>query len=100
MRWREEVILVQEEMRRVLEFFAWYANWWKSKAQGWSESTEQMREGLIAYAERQASIRLSMHDHFERLWRFVPQYISLGVDAVDGEDDEGEEDEEEGDYDE
>ncbi|KAF7367949.1 hypothetical protein MSAN_00860000 [Mycena sanguinolenta] len=27
-RWREELILVEEEMRRVLEFCAWKARWW------------------------------------------------------------------------
>ncbi|KAJ7601666.1 hypothetical protein DFH06DRAFT_939375, partial [Mycena polygramma] len=30
-RWREEVILVEEEMRRVLEFCRWKAQWWKDR---------------------------------------------------------------------
>ncbi|KAG2028626.1 hypothetical protein BDR03DRAFT_818726, partial [Suillus americanus] len=28
LRWAEEVDLLQEEMRRVLQFFNWQANWW------------------------------------------------------------------------
>ena len=27
-RWREEVILLSEEMRRVLVYFEWKARWW------------------------------------------------------------------------
>jgi hypothetical protein len=32
MRWSEEVLLVEEEMRRVLEYMSWFANWWTSHA--------------------------------------------------------------------
>jgi hypothetical protein len=31
MHWSEEVELLQEEMRRVLQFFGWQATWWDSQ---------------------------------------------------------------------
>jgi hypothetical protein len=31
MRWKEELLLVQEEMRRVLEYHKWKAAWWRTQ---------------------------------------------------------------------
>ena len=31
-RWEEEVVLVQEEMRRVIAYHEWKASWWQSQA--------------------------------------------------------------------
>jgi hypothetical protein len=52
-------------------------------------------EGYIAYAERQAALRVEMHDFFVHKWRFVDQYLACGVESVDGEEEEGEMDREE-----
>src|SRR5262245_23236677 len=77
MRWKEEVMLLSEEMRRVLAFFLWEVGWWRGKAYGRASTmTPEELEGAAAYAERQASIRLRMHAHFSYLWRFVPLYIA------------------------
>ena len=50
MRWSEEVLLVQEEMRRVLEYMSWLANWWSSHAAVPSMAHDPyLTEGLTAY---------------------------------------------------
>jgi hypothetical protein len=83
MRWTEEVELLTEEMRRVLAFLLWEAGWWKEKARGRASSmTPEELEGAIAYAERQADIRLEMRDHFARLWRYAPRYVELGTSEI------------------
>ncbi|KAJ7812570.1 hypothetical protein B0H14DRAFT_3478739 [Mycena olivaceomarginata] len=54
-RWREELILLEEEMRRVLEFCAWKARWWDERVESRSISvTPELAEGLRAYALAQA----------------------------------------------
>jgi hypothetical protein len=85
MRWSEEVDLLEEEMRRVLEFLDWHANWWEAQAARWAELETEMMEGLAAYAHRQSTIRRALRDHFAHIWRYVPDYIKLGVDEVEGE---------------
>ena len=82
MRWTEEVLLVQEEMRRVLEYMSWFANWWTSHAVVHSMAAHDpyLTEGLTAYAAKQADLRLSLRSHFEMLWKDVQS--SLEVDKV------------------
>lgn len=84
-RWAEEVELLQEEMRRVLAYFDWHARVWIERGNGWAEIDDEQREGLVAYAHRQAAIQQSLHDHAKHLWRYVPQYVALGVDTVEDE---------------
>lgn len=84
-RWKEEVELLKEEMRRTLEFLKWKASCWRSKAPKTDPMTgtslsPPVREGLTAYAFRQAAIFTSIHDRFLSLWR--------GVEALDASSDE------------
>lgn len=76
-RWSEEVSLLIEEMRRVIEFFKWQADWWKSRGFGhvFSAIGEADSEGFFAYAERQSHLRLALMDHFKRLWSDVPSLV-------------------------
>ncbi|KAG2739550.1 hypothetical protein P692DRAFT_201664013, partial [Suillus brevipes Sb2] len=68
-RWAEEVELLDEEMRRVLQFLRWHAAWWHEKGR---ESTLNAaaaeHEGLVAYAYRQAQLRHNITDRFEKMW--------------------------------
>jgi hypothetical protein len=68
MRWSEEVDLLQEEMRRVLQFFDWQATWWNSQKERRLAEPAEERDGLRAYAARQGSLRRNFHWHFSRLW--------------------------------
>ncbi|KAH7905178.1 hypothetical protein BJ138DRAFT_1231765, partial [Hygrophoropsis aurantiaca] len=57
MRWSEEVELLFEEKRRTLKFLDWQAKWWTAHANvDWIEDP-LLKEGALAYAHRQASLR-------------------------------------------
>lgn len=63
----EEIELLREEMRRVLQFLRWHAHWWVNMAHLRAlEGTE--REGVIAYATRQANICRDIAAKFELSW--------------------------------
>ncbi|KAG2095920.1 uncharacterized protein F5147DRAFT_584384 [Suillus discolor] len=58
-RWSEEVELLLEEMRRVVVFLKWQAEWWSGRAN--TRALEPAdEEGAVAYAYRQAALRLSL----------------------------------------
>jgi hypothetical protein len=52
--WREEVMLLEEEMQRVLEFCQWKALWWEMQASRRHADLEMLTKGLHAYAMEQA----------------------------------------------
>lgn len=88
MRWSEEVDLLQEEMRRVLAFLKWNANWWQQQGGDlMHEKDEATRAGMIAYRARQAALRTSLHARFEYLWRnsqvLVASLTAEGEVAID-----------------
>jgi len=79
MRWGEEVELLQEEMRRVLNFLEWHAQWWVERAGNRGKVDDLgLREGLPAYALRQASIRIKLREKFATLWRPVDLWVKAG----------------------
>lgn len=53
-RFREELILLEEEMRRVLAFTHWQAMWWRDKGSARPTENPHLSEGLRAYAHEQA----------------------------------------------
>jgi hypothetical protein len=53
-RWKEEIQLVEEEMRRSLEFGRWLASWWMQRASIRTGIMSHLQEGLIAYAAEKA----------------------------------------------
>ncbi|KAG1732347.1 hypothetical protein EDB19DRAFT_1831363 [Suillus lakei] len=84
MRWEEEVQLLTEEQRRIIAFLDWQADWWWSQRQRRKpESLEDsgLREGLVAYAERQTSLRQALSAHFQHLWtRPMPSSSATATD--------------------
>ncbi|KAJ7092911.1 hypothetical protein B0H15DRAFT_777021 [Mycena belliarum] len=84
-RWSEEVDLLEEEMRRILVFLEWRASWWRALKDARPKSPDEdvaLREGLHAYAERQAEIRDEMKGRFRRNWTDVPRWIEMGREGV------------------
>ncbi|OAX33799.1 hypothetical protein K503DRAFT_794391 [Rhizopogon vinicolor AM-OR11-026] len=67
MRWAEEVELLNEEMRRVLQFLRWHASWWNELGRARTLSTAADNEGLVAYARCQAQLRHDLADHFQTI---------------------------------
>jgi hypothetical protein len=78
MRWAEEVILLQEEMRRVLAYLEWRAAWWLDRGSSMAAAcaaSSPYREGLVAYSTHQADIQRALIMRFEEMWRIVPTVI-------------------------
>ena len=91
-RWREEVCLLLEEMRCILQFLKWKEGVWKAQG-GFLESDQDVAErttntllgsrlllqrrteGVWAYAQHQASIQQELRTHFQSLWQPVPTLV-------------------------
>ncbi|PPR05446.1 hypothetical protein CVT24_007945, partial [Panaeolus cyanescens] len=63
----EEVDLLKEEMRRILEFLDWKSKWWLSVSSSRSGEAA-LQEGLLAYATSQASLQKKLSRDFQALW--------------------------------
>jgi hypothetical protein len=66
-RWREEVLLLQEEMRRCLVTLDYQADLWTKQAKIDNFDGERL-EGASAYGHYQASVRRSIAARFQHLW--------------------------------
>lgn len=56
-RWEEEVLLLQEEMRRVVMFHEWKSQWWRNQAGRRQTGADSgVIHGVTAYAEKQAHL--------------------------------------------
>lgn len=110
-RWREEVDLLKEEMRRVLVSLEYKAAWWDARRSivGYVDGegmgpTDAHLEGASAYAHSQAALLRRLRDRFAAMWdgnRFGDEERDEEVlDDVDNIDDvplaevEGEQEEE------
>lgn len=67
-RWSEEVTLLVEEMRRVIEYLDYKARWWDTLASARNNISAELREGLSAYSAKQSAIRRSMAASFATKW--------------------------------
>jgi len=77
-RWGEEVILLQEEMRRIVQFLEWRSRDWLAKADLRTGTiTPAVRAGLSAYANKQASVFHNLAVRFCRRWRSTLVSLSL-----------------------
>ena len=79
-RWAEEVKLLQEEMRRVLEYFKWKAAWWRSKAKSRNDADLAIASGLSAYSEKQAVIVERLGQTFAKRWSATLKKNGLHAD--------------------
>lgn len=75
----EEVMLLKEEMHRVLKYLEWKANWWKSQAGGRPQESAELKEGIAAFAFKNSKIQLSLRDSFQKLWGSPLQDISANT---------------------
>ncbi|KAG1836053.1 hypothetical protein DFJ58DRAFT_735266 [Suillus subalutaceus] len=82
-RWSEEILLLLEEMERVLRFLDWQAAQWDSLASRpfVEPLKEEVEEGFVAYAFRQVHIRHRLAAVFKESWRTVPDLVASGLDA-------------------
>ncbi|KAJ7059133.1 hypothetical protein C8F01DRAFT_1370735 [Mycena amicta] len=98
LRWAEELDLLEEEMRRVVQFLSWRASWWENRlllkqsesptaSDGYSgeavrEEADVQREGEAAYARRQSQLQRDLRDAFKRQWEPLPAYIAEARERV------------------
>ncbi|KAJ7916080.1 hypothetical protein B0H13DRAFT_2231764 [Mycena leptocephala] len=83
MRWGEEVDLLEEEMRRVLQFLQWRSDWWMEQVgrRGLAEGAQL--EGETAYAVRQAGVQMELHRLFTKDWEATLEDGSAEDDEAD-----------------
>jgi hypothetical protein len=94
-RWEEEVILLDEEMRRVLVFCGWKNTWWKeqiaNRPEGLAGVSSELAEGLSAYAESQAAMETALAMSFAGKWKAVRERARplinklMNLEPADGE---------------
>ncbi|KAJ7793029.1 hypothetical protein B0H14DRAFT_3498562 [Mycena olivaceomarginata] len=79
MRYVEEIDLLEEEMRRVLQFLQWWADWWTSLVglRAGKQEKLALREGHAAYARKQAGYMQDLRDCFEHQWRDVARELEV-----------------------
>ena len=77
-RWEEEVTLLQEEMRRVVEFLEWRSRDWILKVDARAGAlTPAVHTGISAYARKQGSIYHNLAIRFSQCWYMALQSLSL-----------------------
>lgn len=70
-RWGEEVVIIDEEMRRVLAFGKWKADWWVDQAKLRTPEQVLVTQGLAAYAARQAAMELDVQEGLTQKWMAI-----------------------------
>ncbi|KAG1892033.1 hypothetical protein F4604DRAFT_1875514 [Suillus subluteus] len=70
-RWSEELLLLLEEMRRVLMFLTWQGTWWSGLASAHHFKRSADSEGSRAYANRQSALREAMVEKFRQRWAIM-----------------------------
>lgn len=77
-RWEEEVTLLQEEMRRVVQFLAWRSRKWFLRINARAGTTTSVvRAGISSYAKKQESIYRNLAIQFSRCWHSALQSLHL-----------------------
>ncbi|KIJ35542.1 hypothetical protein M422DRAFT_51435 [Sphaerobolus stellatus SS14] len=67
MHWREEIMLLCEEMRRCVRYFRWRARWWEDQ-QCLRVVEDHLQEGITAYALEHAQLFWNIGQQCEDRW--------------------------------
>lgn len=68
LRWIEELTLLREEMRRVLTYFQWKAQWWLTIAASHPGDSCAVQRAFKTYANRQISTLQKLAVKFKNEW--------------------------------
>ena len=79
-RWFEEVLLLAEEMRRILWFLKWKAEWWTSQQSSRLGIRPDIQEGMTAYSSKQSAILLHIGRRFAEMWYPLLTENQLGTE--------------------
>jgi hypothetical protein len=83
LRWREEVQLLQEEMRRTVTHLFWKATWWDSQSEADVSISDDIQAGLKAYASKQAWYCRSLATSSLITWKPVLTGLNLSTKWTD-----------------
>jgi hypothetical protein len=89
-RCKEEVMLLKEEMRRVLAFLNWKLRWWQEREEKWKNVDSALLEGLHASTMKQGILQECLSVDFVRMWQSMKNDTQILDPDEDDEDDEGE----------
>jgi hypothetical protein len=106
--WHEDVVLVEEEMRRTIEYGYWSAAQWGTRAGARAGTVED--EGLAAYAREQVDRETKTSEELTAKWARIREKghaflawetvsgatVVIPLDDDEGEEGEGDDEEEEG----
>ncbi|KAJ7876671.1 hypothetical protein B0H14DRAFT_2501281 [Mycena olivaceomarginata] len=83
-RWSEEVMLLREEMRRVLRYLSWQATWWRERAELRTDWSVAVGAGARAYTLKQADWHDRLAVYFRLKWDTPALSTAQELTAVDG----------------
>jgi hypothetical protein len=90
-RWREDIVLVEEEMRCTIEYGYWSAGTWATREEGRAGTVEaELQEDLAAYAREQQWREIETCDKLKQKWAgvrakghaYLAKETAPGVDVV------------------
>jgi len=85
----EEVMMVREEMRRLVEFLMWMARVWSERQSKRVVGDKALAEGLVAYAVEQAALQRRLCAAFQTLFKTPLQEMdNAAQELVDHDDDD------------
>ncbi len=76
-RWNEELLLVQEEMRRVIEYLRWRAQWWRDRSFTRVHDDATVLSGISGYSFKQAAVCNLIAEQCARYW--LPRLKALNI---------------------
>ncbi|KAJ6567629.1 hypothetical protein DFH09DRAFT_1247212 [Mycena vulgaris] len=78
-RWEEEVLLLQEEMRRTLRYLEWQGEWWDARLCRRPSAAADIRAGLRGYALKQTVLCHRLAAHFKGGWEATARVDLVAV---------------------
>ncbi|KAK7000623.1 CxC2 domain-containing protein [Favolaschia claudopus] len=85
-RWCEEVMLLREEMRRVLRYLQWQSNWWRERVASRNDVSREIGAGVGAYALKQAAWHERLAEFFRQKWNVPAVTVAQHILAEEGGD--------------
>ncbi|KAI5894719.1 uncharacterized protein SCHCODRAFT_02598112 [Schizophyllum commune H4-8] len=85
-RWYEEVVLLEEEMRRSVVHCHWVSGQWGHRgSKRTTATTAELKEGLAAYAAEQSSVWEALAEKMSRTWEQCSRAARAHLRTMDAE---------------
>lgn len=66
-----------------MEFLCWQLKWWLNKQNLIVMDNPVFEEGLNAYAQQQATLKVDLEKHFIHVWRNMQRYVDIANGDTD-----------------